>query len=138
MKLNKSAFPLSEISFFYVKYKHNNEVIAKKIKGDNERISFDETDLFKIDGVAIPTSLKEMTLYYENNKVTKKIGSFTPVFADTIQLKKEMMIFSEEMEDGLDSEKKMMEINTFLNEFYGKPLNNNLSHWLSKSLILTQ
>lgn len=128
VQLGQEAFPMNETSFFYLKYDYNGEEIAKKLSFEQDYLILDPAEIFKVDGKAIPVEEKEMTLYYKSDK-TYKINTFTPVFPDTRELREEVSILLENLQDA-DSEKKVSEVAAYLNEFYGNPTRENLKEWL--------
>jgi hypothetical protein len=137
LQIGKEAFPMDDNHFFYVKYDFNNESIAKRLSFQNNYLSINKDDLFKIDGKSIAIDEKEMTLYYRDDveKKSFKINSFTPVFPDLIVLKSEVnMLLSDS--DHLTAEQKLVQVTSYLNEFYGKPQKDNLMNWLDKEFNL--
>lgn len=131
LEINEKAFPQDENNFFYLSYNHNGEVIRKKLPHKGNKLILDKEEIFKIDGKPIPVEKKEMALYYRQDKTSKKINTFTPVFPNIDDLKTEIEIILGEFDDK-DTEGKKAEITAYLNEFYGKPQKDNLSSWLAK------
>lgn len=129
LEVGEEAFPISEESFFYLAYYHNDEQIRKKLDNDGNKIILDKEEIFKIDGRPIDVEEKEMTLFYRKDGASSKINTFTPVFPDTEELKLEVDIILEEYE-GKDNATKIKEVTAYLNEFYGKPQQENLNAWL--------
>lgn len=126
--VSPESFPMSDTKFFYLTYEHNGEQINKKLPFETDNVILDATEIFKIDGNAIPVEEKLMTLYYKGDK-TYKINSFTPVFADEKSLKEEVTILLETIKEKTNAD-KMNEVTSYLNEFYGNPAKENLSAWL--------
>jgi len=135
LELGKEAFPLDNNNFFYLSYEHEGETIRKKLKSENNHVILNKEDIYKIDGKAIPYSEKEMTLYYRSNGESKKINNFTPVFPELADLKDEVAIILDEF-NGQDNEKKIKEVTSYLNEFYGHPQKDNLGAWLEAEFSL--
>jgi hypothetical protein len=129
LELGEEAFPMTEESFFYVTYYHNEEQIRKKLSHNGDHLILDKEEIFKIDGASIPYEEKEMTMFYRKDGKSSKIGTFTPVFADTHELKEEVDIIIAEYSDK-DDATKIKEISAYLGEFYGKPQKDNLEAWL--------
>jgi len=134
IQVGQEAFPMNETNFFYVTYIHDGESIPKKLRSEGDYLILDAAEIFMIDGVAIPVSEKEMTLYYKSDK-TLKISTFTPVFADTDQLKEEVGMLLETLQKETTL-KKIDEITAYLNEFYGSPNKDNLATWLKTEFSL--
>ncbi len=129
VQIGSKAFPMDEENYFYVKYKHDGEVIPKKLRFEGDYLIWDRDELFKIDGNPIGVEEKEMTLYYRGIDKTLKINKFTPVFPEMEELKEEVGVLLSAMIKSTDEE-KINEIKSFLNDFYGKPYEPNLNNWL--------
>ncbi|MCG8576335.1 MAG: hypothetical protein MI810_15715 [Flavobacteriales bacterium] len=129
LELGKEAFPMGAENFFYLVYNHNDEQIRKKLSYNGDYLILDKEEIYKIDGQAIPYEEKEMTLFYRKDGQSSKVGTFTPVFADTKELKEEVNIILEEYNEK-DTNTKIKEISAYLGEFYGKPQKENLEAWL--------
>ncbi len=129
LEVGEEAFPQNDDAFFYLAYYHNDEQIRKKLSHEGNSVILDKNEIFMIDERPIEVSEKEMTLFYRNGGTSSKISTFTPVFPDTEELKLEVEIILEEFEDK-DDPTKIKEITAYLNEFYGKPQEDNLNEWL--------
>ena len=134
VQVGSEAFPMTDEKFFYLTYEHNGESIPKKLRSEGDFLILDAAEIFMIDGAAIPVEEKEMTLYYKGEK-TLKISTFTPVFADATQLKKEVSILLETFQKETNT-KKIDEVTAFLIEFYGNPSKENLASWLKAEFSL--
>ncbi|MCB9224751.1 MAG: hypothetical protein R2780_07400 [Crocinitomicaceae bacterium] len=135
LELGKEAFPMDEENFFYLTYNHNDEQIRKKLSSDGEYLILNKEEIFMIDGKSIPVEEKEMVLYYRSEGQSKKISTFTPVFADKAELKDEISIILEEYADK-DNKVKVKEVTAYLNEFYGHPEKDNLAEWLKEEFSI--
>ena len=135
LQLGKEAFPMDDKNFFYLTYVHNDEQIRKKLSSDGEFLILDKSEIFKVDGQPIEVEEKEMTMFYRQGTESKKIGVFTPVFPDLINLKGELEIIMAEFEDK-DAGTQVKEITAYLNEFYGSPQKDNLGVWLKTEFDL--
>lgn len=131
----KEVFPLNSNSFFYVTYQYGGEKIAKKIKAKDQTLVFKESTIFEIDGVRVPTTTLEMTLYFMREGEPSKLSAFVPVFPSEDMLKSEIEVLLSEIST-LSTDKKIDEVITFVGEFYGKPQKGNLSNWLYKNFDL--
>jgi hypothetical protein len=78
-------------------------------------------------------------MYMEEGEkyISTPICAFVPVFPDFEQLKQEVKIILEQMKDKTYNE-KLCEISSYINDFYGKPEENNLKVWLNDSFHLKQ
>lgn len=129
LEIGEEAFPQNESNFFYLTYNFEGEMIRKKLRSNGNKLILDKEEIFKVDGKSIEIEKKEMTLFYREGKVSKKISTFSPVFPDMVSLKDEVNVIIEEYSDKSNADKKS-EITAYLNEFYGKPQSDNLSEWL--------
>lgn len=138
LRIDKEAFLMDETHFFYLRYKHGDEMIDKRLGYKDSLLIIDKDDLYMIDGKSIPVEEKEMELFYFDSNISTSypISKFTPVFPDLKTLKTEVQVLVEATES-LDRKNKKEEIISYLNEFYGKPQIDNLSIWLKKELDLS-
>lgn len=139
LQIGIEAYPMDENHFFYLKFKIGDESIAKKMSHENNRLILNKENIFCVDGKSIPVTEQEMTIYYrdEDNKKSYKINTFTPVFPDLENLSKEVAILLDNS-NFTTSSRKIDEITTFVNEFYGKPQKDNLLNWIEKEFGLVK
>lgn len=130
IKLGKEAFPLDEKHFFYVTFDYKGEEIAKKIDFRGNQLLIKKSELFSIDGQAIDFFEAKMTLVHLDGDLQKTIGIFTPIFPNENDLKEELKVLLAETKDESSEEYKIKSISSYINEFYGKPQNDNLLNWL--------
>jgi len=137
IKISPTAYPMDEKKYFYIRYNYKSETINKKLAFISDTLIITKNELLTIDGKQIPNpEITEMKLMYmeEGEKyVSTPICTFTPVFPDFDQLKQEVKIIIDQMKDKTYNE-KLCEISTYINEFYGKPEENNLKNWLKDNL----
>lgn len=131
LPVSNKSFPQTKEEFFYLKYKYNKEVIAKKLPSIGDSIVFDRADIFRVDGKSIPEEEKEMTLYYKGAEKTYKISKFTPVFPDLQELKEELKMLGENT-PSKNVDQRLVEAQGFIQDFYGKTDRENLKRWLTK------
>jgi len=133
IKLNPDVFPMSDKKYFYIRYSYKDETINKKLKFTSDTLIIKRNELFTIDGKEIPhPEITEMKLMYMEeglNYVSTPICAFTPVFPDLFQLKKEVKVILDQMKPKSYKE-KLLEISSFINDFYGKPDEDNMKEWL--------
>jgi hypothetical protein len=141
IKLNPDVFPMNTKKYFYIRYQYKNETINKKLAFNSDTLIISKNELLTIDGKQIPNpEITEMKLMYmeEGEKyVSTPICAFIPVFPDLNQLKLEVKIIIDEMSNKTYNE-KLSEITSYINDFYGKPEENNLKEWLKVNLNLKQ
>lgn len=135
LAIGKEAFPLDNEHFFYLSFDHQGETIRKKLNAEDNHLVLNKEDIFKVDGESITYSEKEMILYYRSEGESRKINNFTPVFPSLVDLKDEVRIILDEYSDK-DNEKKIKEVTSYLNEFYGRPQKDNLGAWLEAEFQL--
>ncbi|MFK8045981.1 MAG: hypothetical protein AB8B72_10835 [Crocinitomicaceae bacterium] len=133
--MGKEAFPLNEDNFFYVTYMYNNEKIAKKLLYEGQELLMSESKLFEVDGKPIPTLNTEMTLYYMQEDMPKKMSTFYPVFPNSKGLEREVSVLLEGLGE-IPTDKKLDEIASYITGFYGKTQKENLNDWLLKTFDL--
>lgn len=139
LQIGKEAYPMDENHFFYLKFKIGDEFIAKKLNHENNKLILNKESIFNVDGKPIPVVEQEMSIFYrdENKKKSYKINTFIPVFPDLENLRKEVTILLDNS-CFKTSSRKIDEITTFVNEFYGKPQKDNLLNWIEKEFSLVK
>lgn len=135
VQISKQSFPMNRETFFYLTYEHEGEEIAKKLRNEDDFLILDKNEIFKIDGSPIRYEEKEMTLYYRKGNEGIKINTFTPVFPDNDDLISEVDILLDGLGEMEESD-QMKEITLYLNDFYGRPYQNNLKDWLKSEFKL--
>jgi hypothetical protein len=141
IKLNQDVFPMNDKKYFYIRYSYKNEIINKKLAFNADTLIVTKNELLTIDGKQIPNpEISEMKLMYMEeglNYVSTPICAFTPVFPDFVQLKQEVQIILDETKAKTYNE-KLNEISSFINDFYGRPDEDNLKEWLTGNFNLTE
>lgn len=141
IKINPSTFPMDEKKYFYIRYNYKNETINKKLGYSADTLIINKNELLTIDGKQIPNpEITEMKLMYmeEGEKyVSTPICVFTPIFPDFEQLKQEVKIIIEQMK-GKPYKEIINEISAYINDFYGKPEENNLMIWIKENFNISQ
>ena len=131
-KISGSDFKMDNASFFYIEYKFKGETIAKKLDFINDTLIIKKSNLYKVDGNPIEKPDNEdVTLYYKNGKESKtiKVADFTMLFPEAKELELEVKIILDELKDKT-TDKKIEEVGSYLNEFYGKTNKTNITTYL--------
>jgi len=133
VQISSDIFPMSDDGFFFVRYTYKDEVINKKLNYSGDTLFLDKSVIFKVDGNPLDPSLAgDMELnYLKGGNMQTTIGSFKLVCPSTEALKKELMIIKSEL---TDSKNLKQEVKSYLNEYYGKPGDANLSEWMADHL----
>jgi hypothetical protein len=130
IKVESKSYPMDNDHFFFLRYIYKGEEINKKLPFIRDTLIIDKISLLTVDGNPIPgadnTSIK---LFYRKGAESVFISDFDLIFPDMIQLKKEIEIILEEIKDK-SAKSKIGEIDSYLNEFYGKVQRENLTGWL--------
>ncbi len=141
IKISPAFFPMNDKKYFYIRYMYKNETINKKLAYSSDTLIINKNELLTIDGKQIPNpEITEMKLMYmeEGEKyVSTPICIFKPVFPDLTQLKNELKIMLEQLNDKSYND-KIAEITIYINDFYGNPESNNLKSWLKENFGLMQ
>jgi hypothetical protein len=136
IKIDNKSFPMDNNNFFFLRYIYKGEEINKKLGFRADTLIIDKNSLFTVDGKPIPnadnTAIK---LYYRKGEESLLINDFDLIFPDMIQLKKEAEIILSEIKSK-PAKEKIGEINSYLNEFYGKAYEENLISWLKSNFGL--
>ncbi len=135
IKIASTDFKMDDNSFFYLEYKYKGEIIPKKLGHVGDSLVIDKAQVYKVDGTLIsaPDS-PEVTLKYRNSKENKNttISTFNLVFPNSDELKGEISIILDEMKSK-SIDKKIDEVVSYVNEFYGKPDKSNVKYWVGKN-----
>lgn len=132
LKISDESFPMNDKAFFFLSYSYNGETINKKLSHDGDKLILSKEEIFKIDGKAIDVDeLEKVELAYLSDKSKTPINTFKLVSPNTETILPEIQIINEEISD--DS-KRVEEITSYLNEYYGKANKANLSEWIDKHL----
>jgi hypothetical protein len=136
--VSPKAFPMNDTGFFFARYTYKGEVIDKKLSHKKDTLVINRKQLFTIDDIAVENpEAVDISLFYYSRKVPRMISKIQLVFADKIQLKKELKTLLDEMT--LKSyQQKLDEITSYLNEFYGKPDEENLKLWLRLNMAFVK
>ncbi len=137
IEIEKKNFPMNENNFFFLRYLYKGEEINKKLSFVDDTLILDVKTLYTVDGTPIPgpdnTAIK---LFYRRGSESVEISRFDLIFPDQEQITEEITIILEQFKNR-SSKEKIEEIGSFINEFYGKVSNDNLTWWLKKNHGLT-
>lgn len=130
--ISPKAYTQDASHFFFLQYQYEGEKIMKKLGSIENKLVLNEEEIFTIDGNRVPTINTEMTLYYRDatEKRNVFVSKFEPIFPNSEELALELDVIMLEFQ-GESEEKKFDEVKSYLNEFYGKPQDENLKEWLS-------
>lgn len=132
--VNNFEYKMTDTTFFYCRYKYNNEEINKKISFQNDSMLILKNDLLSIDGNPVPSdSINALQLFYyqKNENKSTLINTFNPIFAGE-QLKAEVQVILDELSDK-SFEEKFESVYLYIIEFYCHPDEANLRVWLKSN-----
>jgi hypothetical protein len=133
VEIDNKAYPMNKDSFFFLRYIYKGEEINKKLAFSGDTLIIDKSSLFTVDGNPIPsadnTSIK---LYYRKGAESVFISQFDLIFPDMKQLEKETKIILDAIKNK-PAKEKTGEIESYINEFYGKVYRENLTAWLKNN-----
>jgi hypothetical protein len=128
--IDSKSYPMDNNNFFFLRYIYKGEEINKKLAFEGNNLIIDKVSLLTVDGNPIPsadnTSIK---LFYRKATESIFISDFDLIFPDMKQLAKEVEIILTEIKDK-PVKSKIGEIDSYINEFYGKIQRENLTGWL--------
>jgi hypothetical protein len=131
IELDKNNFPMDKDHFFFLRYIYKGEEINKKLDYSGDSLVINKKSLYTIDGNPIPSpDNTSIRLFYHKGTESVLISEFDLIFPDTMQLKKEVQVILDAIKAKTSSE-KTGEVNSYLNEFYGKVYRENLISWLA-------
>jgi len=130
-EINRNTYPMDKDHFFFLRYIYKGEEINKKLGFSDDTLIIDKVTLLTVDGNPIPradnTSIK---LFYRKGPESVFISDFDLIFPDMVQLKKEVEIILAEVK-AKSLKEKTIEVESFINEFYGKVPREHLMEWLA-------
>jgi len=136
IEMDEKNFPMDKDHFFFLRYVYKGEEINKKLDYSGDTLIIDKKSLFTVDGNPIPrpdnTSIR---LFYRKGSESVTVNEFDLIFPEIHQLKKEIKIILDEIRNKPVKE-KIGEVNSYINEFYGKVYRENLISWLEDNLEL--
>lgn len=134
--MNKENFPMNKDHFFFLRYAYKGEDINKKLDFSGDTLIIDKKKLYTVDGNPIPNpDNTQISLYYRNGSESLLINKFELIFPDNEKLKKEISVILD-VYKGKTAKEKLGEINSYINEFYGKVNSSNLTSWAEKNFNL--
>jgi hypothetical protein len=140
LQIGADYFPMDEQRFFFIRYKHKNEVVNKRLNYKGDLLFIDMNEVLQVDGKPIKEDdASDFALYYhkrsDSSPESVLISSFSPVFLRTNQVKPEIAVIVNEFR-GADGEIILAEVYDYLSSFYGKVDKPNLERWLKKEFNL--
>jgi hypothetical protein len=131
-QMNANVFPLSSSSFFFIRYKYNNEDINKKVVFHSDTIRFIKEDLLKVDGQKIEhEKISDIRLYYLKDNKPELVSPLHFNFTSSEQLQSEVLLLKKTLK-GKDQKETRDEMIAYLSEFYGKIDSENFNAWFEK------
>jgi hypothetical protein len=132
VKIGGDAFPITDSSCFFIRYKYQGEDINKKLNSHGDTLIIDHSELMMVDSKPIPDpDSPDMKLYFRQGSKSILISEFTPIFPDEAVLVKEITTLFNGM-NGKSKEDKIAEAISYMNDFYGKPDKDNVTWWLKE------
>lgn len=133
IRIGDSSYPMDSSNFFFLRYKYHGDNINKKLTFRSDTVFFDRDQILTIDNQPIPhPDTATMKMYYRRGNESVFLSEFTAVFPNEDELKKEIEILLNTLQN-LKFDEKLNQVISFVNEFYGKPDKENISSWLKAS-----
>lgn len=128
--LHTASFPMDNQNFFFLRYPYKGQEINKKLDFSGDTLIISRSKLYTVDGKPIPSpDNAEISLFYRKGSESLLVNKFDLIFPDEKQLKKEVQVILDEFA-GKTYKEKVNEIDSFINENYGKVSMENLRSWL--------
>jgi hypothetical protein len=133
IEVDEKSFPMDNSHFFFLRYVYKGEEINKKLAFSGDSLIIDKNTLFTIDGNPIPSADNTLIkLFYRKGTESVFISQFDLIFPDMKQLSREIQIILDEIKDKT-YKMKFGEIDSYINELYGKVYMENLAGWLKNN-----
>lgn len=133
VRIDSRTYPMDNVHFFFLRYIYKGEEINKKLAFSGDTLIIDKTTLLSVDGNPIPSADNTaIKLFYRKATESVFISEFDLIFPNMKQLTKETDIILSEIKDK-PAKTKLAEIDSYINEYYGKVQRENLAEWLESS-----
>jgi hypothetical protein len=134
LMVSNKNFPMDNDNFFYLRYRNNGGNINKTLAFSGDSLIVNKNSLLSADASLMPgTDSILITLFYRKGAESVKINEFELIFPDMKQLTSETEIILGEISDK-PLKDKIEEVNSYINEFYGKVDREELVTWLMRDL----
>jgi hypothetical protein len=140
IRINSKTFPMTENSYFFIRYMYNGDEINKRLSYKADTLVIDKNELYTVDGKPIPNpDINQMSLYYyeiidDNSKATY-ISSFDLIFIPREQLKNEVKIIIDECKNK-PYDAIIAEVYDYLSTFYGAVDKSYVESWVNEDFDL--
>lgn len=141
-KLNPKEYPITDNSYFFIRYIYQNDTISKKISSVLDEIVFDKNFVYTLGDKQIDQELVDhVDLYYTYIKNDKRreqlISRFILRFADEENLKKELEAYMELLNaSGKNKDEISEELIAYIVDVYGKTNYDYAKKWLKENYEL--
>jgi hypothetical protein len=124
--------------FFFLTFQHKGEDINKKLRFNSDTVFMSEREIFMVDGKSVThAESTAVKLSYYANKNSTVIEQFNLVTPDNVRLVSEVKLILNESGNKSYSD-KLSDVLSYLNEFYGKPDEDNVKKWLKENFGLSK
>ncbi|MBL7873874.1 MAG: hypothetical protein JNM78_19830 [Cyclobacteriaceae bacterium] len=132
-KVNNEYFPLSNDTFFFIRYNYQGEEINKKLFSPSDSLIINRAALFSIDGKPIDVEdTSDLKLFYLNGQNILFICALKISTPDLKALRTETNLLRKVLSTKLSERAAKEEILTYLQFQYGKIDLLNVEAWLKK------
>ncbi len=135
IQVGKVAFPLNEEHFFFLRYEWKETQVDKMLTYLDDSFVISASQIYQVEGVNIELqeASKYQIFYYDAvAEVATFVGDFRPVFLDDEELKAEISILLESLNESTHEEKKK-EVETYLFNFYPDLNMTDMKAWLEET-----
>ncbi|MGB9695919.1 MAG: hypothetical protein ACP5P3_01480 [Ignavibacteria bacterium] len=135
-KINSKEYPITNNSYFFIRYIYQDDTISKKISFTSDEIIFDKNFIYTIEDKQIDQELVDrVDLYYTYMKNDKQreqlISKFILRFADEEGLKKELESYMELLSaSGKNKDEISEELIAYIVDVYGRTNYDYAKTWL--------
>ncbi len=136
----KNSFLMSDTTFFYIEYKYQGKLIAKKLEYDKDKLKLIRSKLFIAkDSTIDKDKVSDYTLYFYhvNNSQSEEICNLNPCFISGSELKQTIETYLTCLKnEKLTQNDNESEIKSLIYDLYGIPDKEVLTDWLEKNIKL--
>ncbi len=137
IKIALKDYKVDKNCFFYIQYKFKGESVNKPLPSNKDSLIVNLEKLLIVDGKPIkaPDDTHASIWYLDKDRKGHLLSNFELIIANEKELKEEVNVLLTELE-GETNSKKIDEVYSYINEFYGKFDKEEISNWLWKSFKL--
>ncbi|MEO9966465.1 MAG: hypothetical protein ABJF11_11785 [Reichenbachiella sp.] len=116
--VSPTSYPTNDVKFFYASYSFNDELINKKLEVQNDKLIFDASSFYSIDGIAVDPAMTSNTKLFYYDSDSQESTEIAPLNFSIVGAT-EIKSINSSLGD-IDSEERIASLVDIFNSLYGK------------------